>query len=166
MGPAQVRPFIGKFFGLLVFFGTAMIIATALIAGFRGAPEPTSGAAPQAAATDEQPTDVHLASLQEAFAISHLGPVRDEMENEAREPARRSALEKPRVAAKATRSPAVISAPLPPPAPASAQQPAAAEQESKPSGLLAFVPKLPSPGDIVDGAASLGDKIASLVRWR
>jgi hypothetical protein len=174
MGPVKVRPFIGRFLGQLTLSVAATLIATGLIAGLRSAPSPTTEpAAPQVASSEPAPPhpDLHLASMQEAFAMSHLGAMREEASAESREPARHPAQEqKPRAAAArpATASklpaPMVISAPLPPVNPA---QPAVAEQAEKPSSsLFGFVPKLPSPGKLVDKVASLGEKITSLAPWR
>ena len=175
MGPAKVRPFIGKFLGQLTLSVAATLIATGLIAGLRSTPAPTpEPVAPPVASAAEQPhPDVHLASMQEAFAMSHLGAMRDEANADAHEPARRPAQDqKPRAAAAARPAPAskpaapvVIAAQLPPVSPATAQ-PAAAEPAAKESSFFGFVPKLPSPGKLVDKVAALGDKITSLAPWR
>ena len=171
MGPAQVRPFIGRFFGQLVLSVATTLIATALIAGFRMWPTPEAASpAPQAAAAPVAPhQDLHLASMQEAFAISHLGSIRDEAEVEGHEPARKSAQDaKPRAAGAKPIGKPVAAAPLPPAIPQPAPDAAAAPAPTAPqkSSLLSYVPKLPSPAKLVDKVASLGDSIVSLVRWR
>lgn len=169
MDSAKTAPFIGK--RTLFMVAAVPIVGVSLYAGFRPAPVAPPPAVVVAADPDAPPADVQLASLQAAFAMSHLGALRDDVEAEPKRAPRTA--EKPRAAAPrsaggvrpATQVSAVTTAPLPPPLPL-----APAPQQSKPPpsepGPSIFGVSLPSPGKWVDGVASLGDSITSLVRWR
>ena len=103
---AKFAPFIGNVPGKL-FLAAA---AVALLAAFAGLRDPARAPAPvvqaSVASVPEAPqSDAHLASKQAAFAISHLGAMRDDAEIEAREPPRQpDADQKPRPAAAAPRT--------------------------------------------------------------
>jgi hypothetical protein len=149
----------------LVAVGVA-VIAFSVVAGRRDAPAPAPAVAKIDAPGEQPHADLKLASLQEAFAISHLGALRDEAEA-VDAPARpASADQKPRGAGPKPGAKPVATTPLPPVIPAPGQQPSQARPQSAPTSLFGFMPKLPSPGKIVDQVASLGDKITSLVRGR
>jgi hypothetical protein len=164
MSPVKIAPTIGNVRGKL-FLSAAALIAVAAFVGLREttvAPAPvTQVTAPQGA--DVAPADLHLASLQSAFAMSHVGSLREDAEIEAKQ-------EAPKARAAAPRAPvaprASTQAPLPPVIPAPPQVAEPAPPESKPSSLFGFVPALPSPGKLAERVASIGDSLTSLVRWR
>jgi len=172
MSPTKDAPLFGKVQGKL-FLSAAALIAVTAFAGLRQpsvAPAPVTQAATEAANADMAPSDAQLASLQSAFAISHVGALRDDADVEDKQPGPkpRAAAQRPPVAPRAS-SPAtspVAQAPLPPVIPAPPQVAEAAPPESKPSSLFGFVPTLPSPGKLVERVASIGDSITSFVRWR
>ncbi|MDB5643772.1 MAG: hypothetical protein JWN07_3089 [Hyphomicrobiales bacterium] len=155
----------GKLF-VCVAAGALGVVA---IAGLRGAspraPEPKLAMSVKpsiVASNDELPhADLHLASQQAAFAMSHLGAMRDEAELEAREPARPALDAKARAAAArpAGRPAATVVTPPLPPVPQQAAQP-----ERKPTTVFGVT--VPSPGKLVERVSSLGESLTSLVRWR
>ncbi|MDB5545276.1 MAG: hypothetical protein JWO64_2425 [Hyphomicrobiales bacterium] len=170
MSPATMTPFIGNVRGKL-FLAAAALIAVAAFVGLRDASAPPAPVV-QASAMADSPgadtphPDTHLASLQSAFAMSHVGALRDEADIVGKEPApkaRAAAAPRPQAAPRANAP--VAQAPLPPaiPAPQAAEP---APPESKPSSLFGFVPALPSPGKWVERVASIGDSITSFVRGR
>lgn len=159
---------IGNVRGRL-FLSAAALIAVAAFVGLRDAstpPAPVTQAAlsPVSPGADDPHPDTHLASLQSAFAMSHVGALRDDADLEDKQPAPKARAAAPRPAAPRVGAP-VAQAPLPPPLPA---QPAAApaQPESKPPGFFSFVPALPSPGKLVERVSSIGDSITSFVRGR
>lgn len=182
MSPARVAPIIGKVRGKL-FLAAAGLAALAVYVGLSDSPAPgapvTQASAPPVREAPQ--SDADLASRQAAFAISHLGTLRDDADVDPKEPPRQPSVDqKPRPAAAAPPRPAAPPAPrantqaaapqtvpLPPPAPAAAppaQQAAESAKAEKKSSLFGFVPDLPSPSRLIERVSALGDSITSLVR--
>jgi hypothetical protein len=120
--------------------------------------------------------DAQLAARQAAFAMSHLGAMRDEADLTAREPERGTPETKPhtlaalprptpvvRPAAPAQSVPAIVAF-VPPVAQAGQAVAPAAATGRKPTTVFGVA--LPSPGKLVDRVTSLGESLTSLVRWR
>jgi hypothetical protein len=167
MSPVKIAPTTGNVRGKLL-LSAAALIAVAAFVGLRDtsvAPAPvTQASAPQAA--DVAPADLHLASLQSAFAMSHVGTLRDDADVEPKPEAPKARAAAPRPAVALRASTQITQAPLPPPIPAPPQIADPAQPETKPTTLFGFVPALPSPGKLKEHVASIGDSITSLVRWR
>ncbi len=169
MSPATIAPYNGKGRGKL-FLSAAVLIAVAAFVGLRDTsvtPAPVTRATAVSLDADVAPSDTHLASLQSAFAMSHVGALRGDADVEAQPtPKARATAPRPVVAPRAVALAPVAQAPLPPVIPAPPQVTETVQPESKPSSLFGFVPSLPSPGKLVERVASIGDSITSFVRWR
>jgi hypothetical protein len=169
MSPTTIAPSNGRGRGKL-FLSAAALIAVAAFVGLRDtsvAPGPVTQATAVSPGADLAPSDTHLASLQSAFAMSHVGALRDEADVEEKPtPKARAAAPRPPVAPRAVALAPVAQTPLPPVIPAPPQVTEPVQPESKPSSLFGFVPSLPSPGKLVERVSSISDSITSFVRWR